>query len=72
MAWSDYRDNLEWHFNPQMVTPEGRDRAERARVALSEDARRGLTSEADVRYGSGPCQLLDYFPATAQIGRAHV
>ena len=72
MAWFDYRDNLEWHFNPQMVTPEGRDSAELARVALSEDARRSLTREADLRYGPGPRQLLDYFPVAAPARAIHV
>jgi len=72
MSWIEYRNNPEWQFNPQVTTPEGRDAAERERNTRSEQVRTQLRPETDLRYGPGPRQLLDCFPAAAAAPAIHV
>ena len=63
MPWTDYTDKLEWHFSPNLVSGESREPAMAARDAASAKAIATLNPERNIRYGTGPRQLLDFFPA---------
>jgi arylformamidase len=63
MPWTDYTADLEWHFNPAVTTPGAAEPALQERQARSDEARRTLKMMRDLRYGPGPRQLLDFFPA---------
>jgi arylformamidase len=72
MSWRDYAADAERQFNPQ-ANPEVDPKAEFAlRSELSAAARERLQSELDVRYGPGPRQLLDIFPARKDGASIHV
>jgi arylformamidase len=72
MTWTDYRDNLEWQFNPGVTTPHGRDPAEAVRNELAEQAHAALDPQTGLRYGPGARQLLDFFPAQGPARAIHV
>lgn len=72
MTWTDYRNDLEWHFNPSVTTPGARDPAELERGRLSEAAHAALGPRVGLRYGTGPRQLLDLFPAQGTARLLHV
>lgn len=72
MPWTDYTDNLEWHFSPNLVSGESREPAMAARNATSAKAIETLKPERDIRYGTGPRQFLDFFPAKANAKVIHV
>ena len=63
VSWKQYASSVEWHFNPQVATPQARVSAEALRERLSEDARRSLEMKSDIRYGAAERQMLDFFPA---------
>ena len=69
MPWTDYTDDLEWHFTPSRVSPEARLPAMAVRDAASAEALRTLAAERDVVYGPGPRQKLDLFPAQGRAGK---
>ena len=71
-TWEDYAANLEWHYNPQVATPEARDPAEALRASLSEEARRTLAVQGDIRYGPAERQVLDFFPAGNDAPAIHI
>lgn len=72
MTWTDYRDDLEWQFNPGVTTPDGREPAESVRNALAAQAHASLGPITDLRYGAGPRQLIDLFPAQGPARALHV
>lgn len=63
MPWTDYQENLEWQFSPNLVSGESREPAMAARDAASAKAVETLKPERDIRFGTGLRQLLDFFPA---------
>lgn len=69
MPWTDYTDNLEWHFSPNLVSGESRLPAMALRDAASAKAVATLKPERDIRYGTGPRQLLDFFAAPGGSGK---
>lgn len=58
------RDQVAAQYNPQIAVPEPARFGKENREA-SELARKLLSGSLDLRYGPGPRQLLDVFPATA-------
>ncbi|MCW5731578.1 MAG: alpha/beta hydrolase [Alphaproteobacteria bacterium] len=62
MPWSDYRDDIESHFNPRRAVPDFESYFARYRAA-SAAARASLAAERDIRYGDGPLATLDHHPA---------
>lgn len=72
MSWKDYALDLERQFNPQ-ANPEIDVRGEfELRARLSEEARQRMRGIYDVRYGPGPQQLLDIYPAGEGDSAIHV
>ena len=72
MTWTAYRDNPEWQFNPGVTTPDGREPAEAVRNALAAQAHASLGPTTDLRYGTGPRQMIDFFPAQGTARALHV
>lgn len=64
-------EEFERQFNPRAAVPDHQPKID-ARVALSREARDRLTGEYDLRYGPGPKQTLDVFPAAARPAPVHV
>ena len=56
------KDELEYHYNPQVSVPEYPQLAE-VRRQKSQVAREALKSQLNVSYGDSPRQVLDIFPA---------
>ena len=72
MSWRNCAADAERQFNPQ-ANPKVNSKAELAlRSELSAAARERLQGELDVRYGPGPRQLLDIFPARKDRATIHV
>ena len=64
-------DELERHYNPRLAVPDFEDRIA-AMQRRSAAARRRLEGRYDVRYGDGPLQTLDIFPAAVPDAPVHV
>ncbi len=62
MGWRDWRHDIERQYNPRAGASDIEAQHERRR-RLSEEARRRLAGEYDIRYGPGPRQLLDVYRA---------
>lgn len=60
------KDELEYHYNPQLSVPDHPQLAE-ARRTKSQLARESLQAWLNVPYGNSPRQVLDIFPADSSL-----
>jgi arylformamidase len=72
MSWREYAADLEWHFNPQATTAIDFKSEFARRAEMSAAAMARLDHRADVRYGPGPREVLDIFPAGDGKAPIHV
>src|SRR5699024_2210118 len=73
MAWQDYTpEQLEWQYNPRVTVADAGAYIQRLKT-LSADTLAVLTRHADIRYGPGPKETFDLYPAaTAGPTPVHV
>ena len=72
MDWHALSDEeIEEHYNPRVAVPDFESHIERAQ-ALSAAARERLETRLDLRYGDGPLETLDVFPASDADAPIHV
>lgn len=72
MAWQNRTpEELEWQYNPRVTVPDFAVYFERGQ-ALSRDTRDRLPHRPDIRYGPGPLETLDLYPAAAAGAPVHV
>lgn len=72
MSWRSYGpDELEWQYNPRLTVAEPQAHLERF-ADLSRQTRVQLAHELDLRYGNGPLETLDVYPASAPAAPLHV
>ncbi|MEE9289620.1 MAG: alpha/beta hydrolase [Alphaproteobacteria bacterium] len=64
-------DELERHYNPRVAVPDFERHIETVRK-MSAAARERLASRLDIRYGEGPLETLDVFPANRPQAPIHV
>jgi arylformamidase len=72
MSWRDFLSDVELHFNPESAVKAEETAEKVRRNELSERARGRLRADYDVRYGPGPLQVLDIFPAGDGKAPIHV
>ncbi|MGD8709808.1 MAG: alpha/beta hydrolase [Ectothiorhodospiraceae bacterium] len=72
MSWKLYTpEQLETQYNPRATVTDFARYFERF-VSLSEDTRRELHHDLDIRYGDGPKETLDVFPAADPDAPIHL
>jgi arylformamidase len=72
VAWRGYSaEQLEWQYNPRLTVAEPQAHFERF-VELSRQTRAKLPHQLDLRYGPGPLETLDVYPASAPTAPIHV
>ncbi|OSQ42208.1 alpha/beta hydrolase [Thalassospira sp. MCCC 1A01428] len=72
MGWGGFTEaEVEWQYNPRETVPDFADHFARF-VAASDDVRAKLDHQSDVRFGPGPKETFDVFPAGSPDAPVHV
>lgn len=72
MSWQNYTaEELEWQYNPRITAPDCEEDFARQRL-LSRDVQNTLPHRTDIRYGSGPQETFDFYPANTTDAPVHL
>ncbi|KZB50836.1 alpha/beta hydrolase [Thalassospira xiamenensis] len=72
MSWGGFTlAELEWQYNPRETVPEYMTCFDRF-VRLSDDTRASVRHITDIRYGGGPKETMDVYPAAEPDAPVHV
>lgn len=72
MSWGGFTlAELEWQYNPRETVPEYMTCLDRF-VRLSDDTRTSVRHVTDIRYGEGPKETMDVYPAADPDAPVHV